>query len=73
MEKLRLFLERQIFGVCTRLGEIIGMSSSSIRLFFIYASFLTLGSPVVLYLSLAFIRNIRKHFRKFNNPFNWDL
>ena len=34
------------------------------RLFFIYASFLTFGSPVIIYLALAFIMNIRRHLRR---------
>lgn len=59
------------FGVCTRLGEKLGVATSSIRLFFIYASFITFGSPVILYLVLAFIMNIRKYLRR-RNPV-WDF
>jgi phage shock protein PspC (stress-responsive transcriptional regulator) len=68
--KIQRFVEIHAFGVCTRLGEKLGMATSSIRLFFIYASFITFGSPVILYLVLAFIMNIRKHLRK-RNPI-WD-
>ena len=53
MEKIRFFVEKQAFGVCTRLGEKMSISASSIRLYFIYTSFLTLGSPVVIYLIMA--------------------
>ena len=73
MRKLQFFFERQAFGVCTKLGEKMGMTTSSIRLFFIYSSFLTFGSPIILYLSLAFVMNMRKHFRKKNNPMIWDI
>lgn len=73
MKKLQFFLEKQAFGVCTRLGEKMGISTSSIRLFFIYSSFLTLGSPIILYLGLAFIMNMRRHFRKHYNPLVWEL
>jgi len=65
MQKL---IEQYAFGVCTRLGEKLRIPTSSIRLFFIYASFLTFGSPLLVYLSLAFIMNFRKHLRRRNNP-----
>jgi len=70
IERIQFFFERNAFGVCTRLGEMLGIATSNIRLFFIYASFLTFGSPVLIYLILAFIMNIRKHLRK-RNPI-WD-
>jgi len=64
MKRIQKFLESQTFGVCTRLGEKLDIPLSSIRIFFIYASFLTFGSPVILYLGLAWIMNLRKHMRK---------
>jgi phage shock protein PspC (stress-responsive transcriptional regulator) len=69
-DKIQHFFEGYAFGVCTHLGDKLGVATSSIRLFFIYASFITFGSPVILYLSLAFIMNMRKHLRK-RNPV-WD-
>jgi phage shock protein PspC (stress-responsive transcriptional regulator) len=63
-DKIQSFFETYAFGVCTQLGEKLGMATSSIRLFFIYASFITFGSPVIIYLSLAFIMNMRKHLRR---------
>lgn len=68
MRKIQYFFEEQAFGVCTRLGEILSISTSSIRLFFIYASFLTFGSPLLVYMGLVFIMNLRRHLRKRNNP-----
>ena len=64
------YFEEHAFGVCTRLGEKMGVATSSIRLFFIYASFLTLGSPVIIYLAMAFVLNMRKHLRKSSTV--WD-
>jgi phage shock protein C len=64
MKRIQVFFETQTFGVCTRLGEKLDIPISSIRIFFIYASFLTFGSPVILYLGLAWIMNFRKHIRK---------
>jgi phage shock protein C len=67
LKRLQHFFQEHAFGVCSALGEKLGVASSSIRLFFIYASFLTLGSPIIVYLGLAFILNMRKHLRKSNS------
>jgi len=64
VKRIQYFFEENAFGVCTRLGEKLGVATSSIRLFFIYASFLTIGSPVIVYLGLAFIMNMRRHMRR---------
>ncbi|NIK74844.1 phage shock protein PspC (stress-responsive transcriptional regulator) [Thermonema lapsum] len=63
MERLRDFIECRFFGVCTLLAEHIGVSISSVRLFFIYSTFLTFGSPIFIYLSIAFITRIRQFLR----------
>ncbi|HNP94620.1 MAG: PspC domain-containing protein [Cyclobacteriaceae bacterium] len=64
VRRIQHFFEKHAFGVCTRLGEKLGIATSSIRLFFIYLSFLTFGSPVIIYLVLAFIMNLRRHLRR---------
>jgi phage shock protein PspC (stress-responsive transcriptional regulator) len=64
VQRIQTFFEKYAFGVCTALGDKMGIATSSIRLFFIYASFLTFGSPIIIYLSLAFILNMRSHLRK---------
>ena len=61
MHKLRAFLELHAFGVCTTIGEKLGIASSKIRMWFIYISFLTMGSPVLVYMILAFWINIKKY------------
>lgn len=65
-ERLRYAVECRAFGVCTRLGEIMGISGSSIRLFFIYASFLMAGSPIIIYMSMAFVMHMRRHARRYH-------
>ncbi len=72
IRQISRFFENHAFGVCSALGEKLGIASSSIRLFFIYASFLTLGSPVIIYLALAFVMNIRKHLRRSRSSI-WDF
>ncbi len=72
MNKLKLFFEERAFGVCSKLGEKLNFPIDSIRLFFIYSSFITLGSPVIVYVSMAMMMKIRKYLRKKNNPVLFD-
>jgi phage shock protein PspC (stress-responsive transcriptional regulator) len=58
---MRDFLEIHAFGVCTAIGERLGIATSKIRMWFIYISFLTFGSPLILYFVLAFWRSIKKY------------
>lgn len=55
------FIEWKAFGVCTAIGDRIGVASSRIRLWFIYISFLTLGSPIIVYMVLAFWMNMKRY------------
>ena len=61
MNKLREFIEVQAFGVCAAIGEKLGIATSRIRMWFIYISFLTMGSPVIIYMILAFWMNIKRY------------
>lgn len=54
-------MEWQAFGVCTAIGEKIGIATSRIRMWFIYISFLTMGSPVIIYMIMAFWLNMKKY------------
>lgn len=70
--KLRSFIEWQAFGVCSAIGEKMGVATSRIRLWFIYISFLTLGSPFIIYMILAFWMNIKQYiFLRRRNPVRW--
>ncbi|MBU3676682.1 MAG: PspC domain-containing protein [Chitinophagaceae bacterium] len=72
MRGLRYFLEAQLFGVCTALGERFNISIARIRLWFIYISFLTFGSPIILYFVLAFWVNIKEYILSAKrNPLRW--
>ena len=53
-------LDKHAFGVCSHLAELLKMKASSVRFFFIYSSFLTLGSPLLVYLILAFVFRLKK-------------
>lgn len=72
MKILKTNVEKYAFGVCTYLGERFGIATASIRLFFIYTSFMTLGSPIIMYLALAFLMNLHKHLRNKRSTV-WDV
>ncbi len=61
MNKLRHFIEWQAFGVCSAIGEKMGVATSRIRTWFIYISFLTMGSPIIIYMIMAFWLNMKKY------------
>ena len=61
MNKLRAFIETNAFGVCTAMGEKLGIASSRIRMWFIYISFFTMGSPIILYMIMAFWMNMKRY------------
>jgi phage shock protein C len=71
MESIKYFVEKRVYGVCSYLGERFGISSSRIRLYFIYTSFITMGSPVIIYLIVAFWLNLKKYIK--SNKTIWDL
>jgi phage shock protein C len=72
MQIFKSLIERKAYGVCTKIGEKIGLSTRRIRMFFIYVSFLTLGSPVIIYMILAFWMNMRKYAMEKRTAV-WDL
>ncbi|CAL67352.1 PspC family transcriptional regulator [Christiangramia forsetii] len=54
VSNFRYYLEKHGFYVSTRLADKLGMRAKNVRLFFIYASFFTMGVGFVVYLTLAF-------------------
>lgn len=52
--KLKFFFEKHGFNASSRLADRLGMRASSVRLFFIYISFVTAGLWFGVYLTLAF-------------------
>ena len=52
--RLKYFFEKHGFHVSSRLADAMGMRANSVRLFFIYISFVTAGLWFGVYLTLAF-------------------
>lgn len=73
VNRITSYFEKQAFGVCAWWGEKLGIHSSKIRLFFIYSSFLTVGSPILVYLAMAFVLQLRNYTRLSEKGRIWDL
>jgi phage shock protein PspC (stress-responsive transcriptional regulator) len=69
---LKFIVESNAFGVCERIGEKLQMPAKDIRLFFIYASCITVASPLIVYLILAFWMKMRDYVRARRTPV-WDF
>ena len=67
MDALKNTLEKYGFGVCNYIGEKIGVRASRVRIYFIYLTFVAMGSPIFIYLFTAFWLNIFKYFREDEN------
>ncbi|MEM9820757.1 MAG: PspC family transcriptional regulator [Bacteroidota bacterium] len=63
MKKIKDLLERSAFGVCSYLGDKMGISSARVRIYFIYISFVALGSPIIFYLFVAFWINVKSYLK----------
>ncbi len=63
INRIRLWFERQAYGVCSWWGEKLGISATHIRMYFVYLSFFTFGSPIIVYFIMAFILEHKEYFR----------
>jgi len=63
IQKIAFFFEMRSFGVSTWFARKLRVDVSRVRLFFIYLAFIGLGSPILIYLIMAFILE-HKHIFK---------
>lgn len=68
---LKDMVERHAFGVCQYLGEKMRVAPGEVRKYFIYTSFIGMGSPLIVYLFIAFWVNVRRYIRRGKNVI-WD-
>ena len=73
IRKIQTYFEKQAFGVCNWWGERLQLKTPKIRMFFIYLSFLTFGSPIFIYLIMAFILEHKEYFKFQKRKTVWDL
>lgn len=72
VDSFKFLVEQNLFGVCERIGERLHMPAKNIRLFFIYASCMTIGSPIIIYMILAFWMKM-KHYVRNRRTAVWDF
>ncbi|WP_236973888.1 PspC domain-containing protein [Membranihabitans maritimus] len=60
---LRDIFEKPAFGVCSTVADQFGLAVDRVRIYFVYLSLLTFGSPVVIYLFVAFWINWKKYIQ----------
>jgi phage shock protein PspC (stress-responsive transcriptional regulator) len=73
IELLRKSLEKKIFGVCQWWADKLGVRSSRVRLYFIYLSCVTVASPIVAYLVMAFVLEHKDLIKGFRRKRIWEL
>lgn len=71
-QRIIIFFEQQSFGVSTYLANKFNMSTTKVRLFFIYASFLAVGFPILFYILAAIVLDIRSYVKKIRLRV-WDI
>ncbi|MGL4597622.1 MAG: PspC domain-containing protein [Bacteroidia bacterium] len=75
IDRIVFWFEKQAFGVCAWWGKKLGIRATSIRMYFIYLSFFTVGSPIILYFLMAFILEHKNYFkpRKSRRTSVWEM
>ena len=75
LQKILFFFEMQSYGVCRWWAQKLGIRTTKVRLGFIYFSFVTLGSPLLIYLIMAWLLE-HKHYFTFSTKRKksvWEL
>jgi phage shock protein C len=75
INKIRYWFEKNAFGVCEWWGKKLGINTTTIRMYFIYLSFFTFGSPIIVYFIMAFMLEHKEFFkpRKYKRRSVWDI
>ncbi|NBV08162.1 MAG: PspC domain-containing protein [Flavobacteriia bacterium] len=63
LQKIIFFFELQSYGVCVWWARKLGINLYKVRLGFIYLTFIGLGSPILLYLVMAWILEHKHYFK----------
>jgi phage shock protein PspC (stress-responsive transcriptional regulator) len=63
VNRIKEYFELQAYGVCEWWATKFNVNTNSVRVYFIYISFLTLGSPLLIYLVMAFILKNKNWFK----------
>ncbi len=74
IQKIAFFFEMRSFGVSTWFARKLRVEVTRVRLFFIYFTFIGLGSPLIVYLVMAFLLEHKHIFKfQFKRKSIWEL
>jgi phage shock protein PspC (stress-responsive transcriptional regulator) len=75
IQGIQNWFESRAFGVCSWWGKKLGINTTRIRMYFIYLSFFTIGSPIIVYFVMAFILEHKAYFKPLRSKRRsvWDL
>jgi len=73
INRIQTYFEKNAFGVCSWWGEKLQLKSSRIRMSFIYLSFITFGSPLIIYLIMAFVLEHKEYIKLSKRKTVWDI
>ena len=75
INNITLWFEQKAYGVCSWWGKKLGIKSNTIRMYFIYLSFFTAGSPIIIYFIMAFVLEHKNYFKplKKKKKTIWDF
>jgi phage shock protein C len=71
-QRVITYFEKRSFGVCTYIADKFDISTSKIRLFFIYSSFLAVGFPIIFYVLAALVLDVRHYIKRIRLRI-WDV
>ncbi|MCO4291398.1 PspC domain-containing protein [Solitalea sp. MAHUQ-68] len=73
LQRIICFFEHRSFGVCNYLAERFNISTSKLRLFFIYSSFIAVGFPIIFYLLAALVLDVRLYLKQKRKSNIWEM
>lgn len=77
IDTISRWFEQKAFGVCEWWGKKLGIRTTTVRMYFIYLSFFTFGSPIIVYFIMAFILEHKSYFTPpfyhRRRPSVWDI
>jgi len=73
IDQIRDYFEITGYNVCSRMSKRLHLNPEIVRLYFIYISFVTLGSPIIIYLFLAFWLRFKDYLYQSKRPSVLDL
>lgn len=62
LDQIKTQIEPKLFGVSLFVSKLTNINVTAVRIAFIYATFLSFGSSVLVYFTLASLMDFKKYF-----------